>query len=233
MKNITILLGFLFLLAVSLNGQDRKIITVKAGTKVIDYFPVNERFRYPEFIQGKVMFKSGNFTVTKLNYNILVGEMQFIQGKDTLAIINAKDISFIQIMQDTFYFDNGYLEVLTGRDPAIMTVKQFVKLTDKLKEGAYGTKSSTTAVQSYSGIYDQGGRTNYHLVLQEDLVFSRNTDYYIGNPQSGFSIYKKKNVLKLVPQHKSEIEQYLKQNKVDFQSREDLVRLTTFIGGIR
>jgi hypothetical protein len=233
MKDITFLIVALFILTVPLAGQEHQTITVKAGTRVIDYFPFSEQYRYPEFIQGKVMFKNGNYTITKLNYCILQGEMQFIQSKDTLAIANAKDVSFVQIMLDTFYYDNGYLEVLSGHDPVIMAVKQYVKLSDVQKEGAYGTRSSTSAVQTYSGIYDQGSLSNNKLVRQEDLVLSRNTDYYIGNSKNGFLTYKKSNVLKLFPLYKSALEDYLKKNAIDFKAKEDLLQLTKFLQDIK
>ncbi len=231
MKNTVLLFGSLFLIVSSLTGQERTTITVKAGTRIIDYFPFNERYRYPQFIQGKVMFNNDNYTVTKLNYSILHGEMHFIQAKDTLSISNVKDIRYVQIMQDTFFYDDGFHEVLGGHDPAIMTIKQYVKLSDKTKEGAYGTRTSTGAVQSYSGIYDQGGRTNYNLILQEDYIFTRIADYYIGNTRDGFVLYKKNNLLKLFPDHKSEIEDYLKKNKIDFKSRDDLKKVTSFVEG--
>jgi hypothetical protein len=233
MKNNFLLVMFLSLPAFSLSGQEQTAITVKAGTKVLDYFTFNERYRYPEFIQGKVVFKNGNFTITKLNYSILYGEMHFIQAKDTLAVGNAKNIRYVQIMQDTFYWDNGYLEVLAGHDPANMCVKHFIKLSDVLKEGAYGTRTSTGSVQTYGSVYDAGGRANYELILQEDMVFTRIKDYYIGNTRDGFLAYKQNNVLKLLPQYKSAIEEFLKTNDISFKSREDLIKLTDFIHGIR
>jgi hypothetical protein len=232
-KDITILIVSLSLLTIPLTGQERHTITVKAGTRVIDYFPFKERYRYPEFIQGKVMFKNDNYTVTKLNYSILQGEMQFIQSRDTLAIVNTKDINYVQIMLDTFYYDNGYLEVLAGHYPVIMAVKQYMKLSDRVKEGAYGTRSSTSAIQSYSSIYDAGGSRNYNLILQEDLLFSRNTVYYIGNNKNGFLPYTKSNVLKLFPLYRSTIVGYLKKNAVDFKLKEDLLQLTKFLQEIK
>ena len=34
--------------------------------------------------------------------------MEYIRNKDTLAISNKKDIRFITVAQDTFYYDKGY-----------------------------------------------------------------------------------------------------------------------------
>jgi hypothetical protein len=69
--------------------------------------------------------------------------------------------------------------------------------------------------------------------MQEDLVLSKKYDYYIGDIANGFVSYKKSNILKLYPQHKSEIGDYLESNAVDFKLREDLIRLTEFIRGLR
>jgi hypothetical protein len=229
MKKITVTIFTLFLLTVMLSGQVHKTITVKAGTRIVDYFAQDEMYRYPEFTQGKISFKDGTATVTKLNYSILVGEMQFIASGDTMAVANEKDIRYVQIMLDTFYYDNGYLEVIAGHDPVLMAVKRYVKVADIKKEGPMGTRSSGTGAQTYSGIYDIGIMSNHSLVMQEDLVLSQNTDYYIGNAAAGFLVYKKNNVKKLFPKHKSAIEKYLKTNAVDFNVKEDLVKLTEFL----
>jgi hypothetical protein len=233
MKVIAVSILFIFMVALPMLGQERRTIIVKAGTRVIDYFSFNEEYRYPEFIKGKVVFKNGSNTLAKLNYNILHGDMQFIQLNDTLAIANVKDISFVQIMQDTFYYDNGYLEVLAGKNPAIMSVKNYVKFSDRIKVGAYGSRSATSAIQTYSSINNPGDVDIYKLIPQEDLVFTRITNYYIGNSKDGFRLYRRNNVLKLIPQHKSEIEEYLKKKAVNFKIREDLLRLTKFIQEIR
>ena len=233
MKNKGILLIGFVLLSMTMSGQDNNLVTVKAGTKINDYFTQSEQYRYPEFTQGKVAFRNGTSIVTRLNYSILVGEMQFLTEKDTMAIDNERDIRYVQIMKDTFYYDNGYLEVVAGHDPAIMTVKRYVKISDIKKEGPMGTRSSTSNAQAYGGIYDQGALRNHNLVLQEDLVLSKNQDYYIGNSAGGFLPYKMNNVLKLFPNNKTAIQDFLKKQKTDFKVKDDLIRLTEFLQGLK
>lgn len=233
MKNLVILVTCLIMLVLHASGQDQQIITVKAGTRAIDYFPQDAQYRYPNFIQGKVVFKDGTSTVTRLNYCILVGEMQFLANGDTMAVANEKTIRYVQIMQDTFFYDNGYLEVLAGKAPSIMAVKNYVKLKDIKKEGPMGTRSSTNNAQTYGGIYDIGVMDNFNLVQQEDMVLSKNTEYYIGNELAGFTLYKKANLMKLLPQHKDDIENYLKQNNCDFKAKEDLLKLTAYLQNLQ
>lgn len=233
MKKIISSVFIFSLLFANLGAQDHKTITVKAGTRVTDYFAQNEQYRYPEFTQGKVLFRDQTLTVTKLNYSFLAGEIQFLASGDTMAIADEKKIRYVQIMLDTFYFDNGYLEKITGQDPVIMAVKQYVKIADIKKEGPMGTRSSASSVQTYSGILDQGHGMNLNLVLQEDIVLSRNNDFYIGNTRDGFLFYNKSNVLKLYPQHKSAIKNHLKTNPVDFKVKEDLIKLTEFLAKLK
>lgn len=232
MKKIAVSLFSLFLIAAVLNGQDHKTVTVKAGTRINDYFTQSEQYRYPEFTQGMVVFKDGTATVTKLNYSILVGEMQFLASGDTMAIANEKNIKFVQIMLDTFYFDNGYLEAIAGRHPAILAEKQYVKLADIKREGPMGTRSSTSSAQTWGTVIDQGHLKNSKLVVQEDLVLSKNTDYFIGNGTDGFIPCKKSNVLKLYAKQKKAIDDFVKKNKVNFKAKEDLVKLTEFISAL-
>jgi len=55
------------LLSVTLSAQNSNVVLVKAGTKVLDYFPLQERYHYPQFIAGQIVFKTGNISTAKLN----------------------------------------------------------------------------------------------------------------------------------------------------------------------
>ena len=108
MKKIILLICSILTLYGSFSAQKYEPVTVKAGMRVVDCFPFNERYRYPEFITGRIWVKSGVYSEAKLNYNFLNSEMEYIRNKDTLAIANKKDIRFIVVAQDTFYYDKGY-----------------------------------------------------------------------------------------------------------------------------
>lgn len=211
----------------SLDAQEQKTVTVKAGTRISDSFTHDELYRYPEFIQGKISFRDGTSTVTLLNYSTLAGEMLFIASGDTMAIANARNIRYVQIMLDTFFYDNAYLEVIAGAAPAFMTCRHYIKIQDIKKEGAMGIRSSTNSAETYQGLYAEGNYRN--MILQEDMVLSLNYDYYLGNPKQGFMLYKKSNVQKFFPDHKPAVNDFVKTQHIDFKSREDLIKLTGFL----
>jgi hypothetical protein len=229
MKKNVVFICSILILNFSLSAQKTELVTVKAGTKVIDYFPLKERYRYPEFTTGQVLFKNGAGSTSKLNYNLLMGEMEFIQYRDTLSIIKKKDIRLIVVAQDTFYYDNGYLEQIAGGQFKVV-LKEYIKLKEILSKDSYGTSSSGSATNSYGYLPSDGNF--YKLAANKDMVFQKTQEYYFATPSSGFVQYSKKNVIRFFPQKEDDIKAYLKSNKVDFDSREDLLRLADYLHGL-
>jgi hypothetical protein len=230
MKKIEVLFCMILAINLSLSAQKDELITVKAGTRILDYFPLAERYLYPEFAAGKVFFNTGTINTTRLNYNFLSGEMEFLQSRDTLSIYRKKDIKLIVIARDTFFFDNGYLRQISGGAVKVC-LKQYIKLKEVLKKDSYGTSSSGGASVSYGSLPADG--KFYMLTANEDMVFQKVREYYLSTPASGFVSFRKKNVMQLYPQHEGEIKTFLKSNDVDFDSQEDLIKLSGFLSGLK
>jgi hypothetical protein len=195
--------------------------------RVVDCFPFSERYRYPEFVTGRIQARNGVYSDTKLNYNFLNGEMEYIRNKDTLAIANRKDIRYIVVAQDTFYYDKGYYMELVSGGPVKVVLKQYIKLKETLKKDSYGSSSSGSATTSYGTLPSQGNF--YKLVANEDMVFQRTLEYYLPDQSGGFVQYTKKNVIQLFPQNEDAIKAYLKSNKIKFDNRDDLIKLSEFL----
>jgi hypothetical protein len=215
----------ILLFSSDLSAQENKTIIVKAGTKLIDYFPLKERYRYKEFIPGQVVFKNGKTNNLKLNLNILFGEIEFIQDADTLYIAKKKEIRFV-IAQDTFFYDNGYIEIISGGQMKV-GLKQYIKLKDVLKKGAYGTTSRSTAIGTYNSM--AAGGMSYDLVPNEDLELQKTLEYYLSDISGVFILFTRKNVIKLFPEKSDNIKAYIKSEKVDFDSRDDLLRFADYL----
>jgi hypothetical protein len=224
-KFVVIIISILFL-NISLSAQNSDFVIVRAGTKVLDYFPFQERYQYPQFIDGQIIFKSGNISTAKLNYNILLGEIVFIQSHDTLAISRKKDVRNIVIARDTFFYDNGYLQLIHSGNIRV-GLKHYVKIKDVLKKGAFGTTARGVSIDSYNSIASSGNL--YDLVPNEDLELQKMKEYFISTPTSGFVQFRKKFVLQLFPEKSDAIKEYLKSNKIDFDSEKDLLRFADYL----
>jgi hypothetical protein len=228
MKKISFIICTFFL-SICLSAQENELITVKAGTKILNYFPIKTRYRYPDFSDGQLMFKNGKVNSGRFNYNILTGEMEFLQSRDTLSIIDKKDIRFLVIAQDTFFYDNGYIEVISG-GPVKVGLMQNIKLKEIQRKGAFGTTNRNSSIDAYNSMSLTGNF--YELIPNEDWVFQKTEKYFISASANGFVQFSKKNVIEAFPQKEDAVKAYLKSNKVDFNSRKDLFRLADYLRSI-
>lgn len=229
MKRIIFIICSILFITSCLSAQKSEPITVKAGTRVKDYFPVAERYRYPDFTEGKGIFSNGKIIPGKFNYNFLSGEIQFIKLADTLSLANTKDLKSIAIAQDTFYYHNGYMEMIRNGKFRVY-LKQAIVIKDIHKEGAFGTINRTAASESYS--YVLTGNSFVDLVPTEDIVLQKTVDYFYSTPENAFVQFTKKNIIKILPEKEDVIKNYLKSNKIDFESREDILKLADFVGNL-
>jgi hypothetical protein len=225
MRTTALLICSILIFNISLSAQNYKTILVLARTKMTDYFPYKERYRYPEFIPGKVFFKNGTTNNITMNYYYLTGEIVFVQATDTLYISKKKDLLYV-VALDTFYYDNGYMEVISGGELKV-GLKQYIKIKDVLKEGAMGTINRVSSIDTYSSLWADGN--SYGLVPNENIEVQMTLEYYISNSPGGFVQFTRKNVIQLYPKKADEIKAYVKSNKVDFDSRDDLIRFADYL----
>jgi hypothetical protein len=231
MKKIYVIISIIILASYCLSAQNYKPITVKAGSRVIEYFPYKDRYMYTDFKEGNVLFKSGRVITNKFNYNFLINEMQFIQSGDTLSISNSnkKDIRFITIEQDTFYIRDHYLKQIHSGNMRVFE-NQDIILKDILKKGAMGTVNRSSASESFNSISLTGNI--YELRPEEDWVFQKTPEFYYSLDYGDFEMFTRKNVLQLFPGKDDDVKNFLKANKVNFESREDILKLTDFLSGL-
>lgn len=217
---------FLILWSFFSYGQDNKSITVKKGTTLLDHFTPSERYLYPNFTTGKVMFNAKTYTGIKLNYNYLSGEVEFLKSPDTLAINDKKDLKSVIISDDTLFYDNGYILVIKSSHPKI-GLKESIEFRDYKNNDGIGTASSAGAVTNYSSLPSQGQVQK--LSADQDLVFQRTKVFYIFSTKDEIYLFTKKNVLKLYPKYKDEIKSFLKSTNTKFDDEEDIRLLVEFL----
>jgi len=229
MKRTIIIICSILFITNCLSAQNSKPVTVKAGERISDYFPVNERYRYPDFTEGNCIFKDGRIFHAKFNYNFLSGEIEFIQLPEIMIISNKKDISSVAIAQDTFYYHNGYLEMIRSSQPRIY-LKQRIVLKEILKKGVMGTVNRNSASESVDHIVSGG--MSYNLKLDADMVFQKTLEYFFSTPENDFIQITRRNIIRILPGKEEVIKNYLKSEKIDFESREDILKLAEYVSNL-
>ena len=209
-----------------LSAQTLTTITVKAGEDLTAVY--KQMYRFPQFMYGKVYFMNNDSAKGRLNYNMLIGKMQFIDTRgDTLVLSDDNPIRLVAIDTNIFYCNSEEcVELLAGWPSAELAVSHQLKLSDEQKIGAYGLPTSTQTIENKNSF-----KTNndYRLQLNRDLIFTKETRYYFIDAGKHIIIANKKNLLKLFPKENAMIENYLQKNEVDFKNEIDLKNLMAYL----
>jgi hypothetical protein len=212
-------------------AQDPNFVTIKAGNMITDVLPAAEVFFYPQFTKGKVHFRDGSKSIGVMNYSRLLDQMLFIDPNgDTLAVADEKTIKFISILQDTFYFDEGYVRTFATNKVVKLAEKQVWALADTRKMGTHNQAKSTVAITTIS-LYTDGtdAAKSQNLVINEDLILRKTTYYYFGDENNHFVRTGKKKLFSLFLKDELRIDAYLKENNINFDNKADLEKLAQFL----
>ncbi len=231
MKKILFLFVFVLMFGVFGYGQETVKMEV-TGSDELNELLGGGRFLFPEFQDARV-FLVGRDAKTKMNYNLLMDEMQFIDEKgDTLALKNKGDIVAIYIGKRVFKYSSvGYTEVMamgpTGNPE--LAVKRTIKEAGRSNYEGYGTKSALSSAKNITSAGLEGRVQSYHSASQE-ITYQRSDLYYL-NFSGKYRIANRSGFSKVFSDKKKEIENYLKQNPVDYNNEDDVVRLFNFCTG--
>lgn len=211
-------------------AQDATTIFLPAGEDISEVLTPQKIFRYPQFINGQIFFKDGRMTQALLNYNYLIGEIEFISPKkDTLAI--GKDqmptIKKIIIDTTTFFYNRGYVELVMENAVGKLLKSEKFNVVKREKIGGYNQPSSTSAIDSYNNFTGPYGIPELHLKIRENITLVLKTNYFFGNDYDLLLPANKKNIYKAYPAKKDRIKEYLKENPVNYKNPGDLKKLLT------
>lgn len=230
MKALRLLL-FILIGYSDLWAQDSTLVTIKAGNRAKDVLSISDIYYYPQFTNGKVFLRDGSRAGAKVNYTRLYDQMLFIDPKgDTLALADEKTIKFIVIDKDTLYYDEGYVRLIANYGDVKLAEKQIWVVADIRKIGTHDTPKNTVAITSLSNYSDANGRAkSYDFLINEDMIIRKETQYYFGNENNHFVRSGKKKLMLLFPKDQRSLENYLKENNVNFDKKDEVEKLAQFI----
>ena len=216
------------LLPTWVSAQNRQIVEAASGEDLTTRVSTQIQFLFPEFTVGDVFYK-GYKGSGKLNYNMLLGEMQFEENNQILSLANLKDVVMVNIGNRKFYpFNNKEFT-----EELLMTGKQNLRVRYKgnaaqhSKKGAYGTSSSTSSITSYSSI--SSDNRQYNLTVSENILVTVNYFYYLVGTNGKHTLIKNvKSFTKQFPAYRTQIETFVKEHKTKFNNEEDLKTLLKF-----
>ena len=219
---------WLILPILEVSAQNRQIIEASSGEDLISKVSTQFQFVFPEFTVGEVHYK-GHSGSGKLNYNMLLGEMQFEEKNQILALANVKDVVMVNINNRKFYpfNDREFTEELLTSGKFKLRVRYKGNAAQHSKKGAYGTMSSTSSITSYNSI--NSDNRQYNLTVSENVLVTINYFYYIVGINGKHTLIKNvKTFTKLFPEYRAQIEAFTKEHNTRFNNEDDLKALLRY-----
>jgi hypothetical protein len=210
-------------------AQNANRIQVNSLDDMDDLITATSNYRFPHFSIGIVYLKSGSPVTAPMNYNMLLGEMQFIDTKgDTLSIADPETIDYLLLDDKVFYYDKGILELISEFNSVKLVKRVKFQLADKQKTGGYGQPTTAGAVTSFSSISSNGKQ--YNLSVSETIVFKKYTTYLLlPNNNSTAYVANKNGLYKTFQKRKSDIDQHIRQYNLNLKKQQDLVSLLLYL----
>ena len=210
-------------------AQERQIIEVGSGDDLNEKVSTHLQYLFPEFTNGEVFFRNAPKASGVLNYNMLVGEMQFIHSEGVMALADVRNVTMISINNRKFYPYNNreFSEELLSTDKAQLRVRRKGTTVNYAQRGAFGTSSSTSSISSYSSI--SSGDRQYDLSVMGDILITLRYFYYlVGSNGKYIEIKNVKTFTKQFPAHRAQIEAFAKEHNIRFDREADLKALLVY-----
>jgi len=219
-------------LSLLLNAQEKTSITIVAGEDVNKVLSTS-CFLFYDYQDATFYSKKGMGKV-KMNYNMLTGDMMFINEGDTLALSNPQDIISITIgKQEFIYKSKNYLEILQEIDNKMLLVQRRIKPTVVKQTGAYGVTTASASIHNASGL--QTTTSVYgdsKLNTTKQVVYEVVYTFYLQINNSLYTGATEKNFQKIFGANQKErISNYIKENKLNLKKEEDIIQLFNFCAG--
>jgi hypothetical protein len=171
-------------------AQEKNRLFIKADQMASEVLTPEKIYQYPKFSQGKVIFRDQTSMEASLNYNYLNGEIEFIDQKnDTMAIASHQmvNIQRIEVNNDTFYYDNGYLQQVLQIPTGKLAKSEILYILSTDKLGAYDRSTTTTGAEAMLTVRDYFGSENgVFLKVRENITMAYATRFFFGDNYSLF-----------------------------------------------
>ncbi len=241
----TPLLGMIAMLflSVSLSAQVQQEHhrSSKATLQVEEIASQDIQLMFPQSKPGVVYQEKEIRVFDKLNYNMLL-DILLVEDEqgELFAMADPHLIDSLRLEGKLFHYldGHGFFEYIAGGDREGVYRKHRVDVNaETVAIGAYGTANRTTSIDVVRSLVDPSRadiaeRTievenpsgqEIHLYLKREAVFHLLRD---GKPHA---VYSQRSLNRAFPDNRREIRRFLRDNRINFESREDMIRLSEFV----
>ena len=211
----TILTSFVISSAVAFPGLSQSKSTVNMS-----------QYLFPEFTMCTIRSTSGTVSAENGNYNTITGKMAFMKANTIYGLAVTRQADTISFGNRHFVpFGEVFQEVVVNA-PITLFIQHESRLISPGQPVGYGGTSKVSKVNTYSHLSTQSGI--YSLEIPPDFEIKYMPVYRIRRDGEMYSFLGRKQFVKIFPEHKKEIGNFIKSQDIKMEDREDLIRLVTY-----
>jgi len=199
---------------------------LKAQTETITH---PEQFLLHDFTKGKILMKGGTGYDMILNYNLVFEKVVIVQANKICDLSNSGSVDTIYLLNRKFIPAGPVFYELLNEKPITLFVQHRSKVTLPPRMDSYGKIPETGATDAKK-ILLIGEKAN--ITSDQELIFNKDDVYWMQVDNSMQSFRDAPGFYKLFPDKKSELKQYIKQNKIKFENPEDVEKLMIYFDGL-
>lgn len=196
--------------------------------KVLEKPTSNWPYYFEDFADAQITYIDGSYTQAKVNLHLLNNELQFVKGGTIYTVLNLDSIATVKIGEETsFIRHGGYFYEVLGVNRFVVVQRHKGDINDLYESaGAYGSGTSTASTQDRTSV-DVGGMSNMNYFnLSKDKDSGKNFDvtHSLMLLKDGeLNLASKRNLQKMFPDSKDEINNLAKELKTNFKKQDDLL----------
>jgi hypothetical protein len=188
------------------------------------------QFLFPGFSQATLKMKDGNSQVLEMNYNKVSGKMVFKRNGKPYDLLNPEVVDTVYLQNVKFVrFGQAFYEEIFAA-PVSLFLNHKGSLVSTGKPSGYGTTSQTSSISSLSGISTDNGY--YNLELPPEFTVKDDPVYWIRKNNDWFSFTNIKQFLKIFPDKENDLKEFIKNNHIKIDRRDDLINLMSYCNKI-
>lgn len=184
-------------------------------------------YLFKDYTDGSVALKNRTFVRTKLNMDTFHDKLLYMDGDNIMELDDFSDVSAVYIGDRTFIpYGKSLYEVIDLGSNTSLLIKWHQKKNSLGKKGAYDQythASSTTSIDpNYHSpsVFQRGGEEVFQTISENSYAIM------IGGKVKKFT--DRRSFLKIFPDKKEVIEEYINAENILFNNPDDVIKLARF-----
>lgn len=184
------------------------------------------QYLFDNFSKGKVLMKNKELQPAVMNYNTVTEKMVYEHNGELLSLINFNVVDTIYLQDSKFIPVGKVFHELIETSPIPLFIQHRRKLLPPGKNVGFGQTSELSSSYSLSSL--EHSSNNYNLAPPSDYKVKNIPVYWLMKDGKMVSFSNVRQLQKLFPKKKREINALIKEEKLNLEKKDDLVKIIIF-----